>query len=78
LKGDWTALLLSIPHTVTSSLFLSADHDLFRWSGQNFLQLFQEREQLAALRELLLNTVRQHAFDGLTIEVWSQLGGKAK
>jgi chitinase len=40
--------------------------------------LFEEKEQLAALRELLLNTVNQYGFDGLTIEVWSQLGGKAK
>ena len=49
-----------------------------RWTGQNYVSLFQEKEKQQALKELLLNTVKQHQFSGLVLEFWAQLGGKAK
>jgi len=49
-----------------------------RWTGQNYVSLFGSKEKQQALKELLLNTVEQHNVDGITLEFWSQLGGKAK
>lgn len=49
-----------------------------KWTGQNFMSLFQEKEKQFELRDLLLETVAAHKFDGLTVEVWSQLGGNAR
>jgi len=49
-----------------------------RWTGQNYVSLFQDKEKQQALKELLLNTVKQLGVDGITLEFWSQLGGKAK
>ena len=50
----------------------------FRWTGQNYVTLFQDKDKQVALKELLINTVNQYNLDGLTLEFWSQLGGKGK
>ena len=48
------------------------------WTGKNFLSLFQETTKQERLRKLLVETVQEFKFDGLTVEVWSQLGGNAR
>jgi len=48
------------------------------WTGRDFVSLFQDQTKLSQLRKLLLKTVKKHKFDGITVEVWSQLGGQAK
>lgn len=49
-----------------------------QWTGQQFGQLFGQPRKQAELRELLLETARSKRLDGLTVEVWSQLGGQAR
>jgi len=49
-----------------------------KWTGQNFMSLFKQKEKQMELRDLLIKTVVEHKFDGLTVEVWSQLGGNAR
>lgn len=49
-----------------------------RWTGQNYVSLFQDKEKQQALKELLLNTVEQLKVDGIVLEFWSQLGGRAR
>lgn len=49
-----------------------------KWSGQDYSTLFRDESKLAKLGDLLVSTVEKHKFDGLVVEVWSQLGGQAK
>jgi len=42
------------------------------------MELFQNKEKQKELSNLFLETVEKNKFDGLTIEVWSQLGGNAR
>ena len=49
-----------------------------KWTGPDFMSLFQEEKKLVELRDLFLKTVTDHSLDGLTVEVWSQLGGNAR
>jgi len=49
-----------------------------KWTGQHFMTLFQQKEKQAELVKLLVKTGTENKFDGLTVEVWSQLGGNAR
>jgi len=49
-----------------------------KWTGPHFSTLFRDKTQQAKLAQLLVATVKKHKFDGLVVEVWSQLGGQAK
>lgn len=49
-----------------------------RWTGQNYVSLFQDKDKQQALKELLVNTVKQLRVDGIVLEFWSQLGGRAR
>lgn len=49
-----------------------------RWTGQDFVSLFGKADLQKKLSKLLLKCIKDNKFDGLTIEVWSQLGGQAR
>jgi chitinase domain-containing protein 1 len=49
-----------------------------QWAGQHFVDLFSKEAKQSELEKLLLSTAREHGLDGLTVEVWSQLGGQAR
>ena len=49
-----------------------------KWTGQHFMSLFQNKEKQMELVNLMVKTAADHNFDGLTVEVWSQLGGNAR
>lgn len=49
-----------------------------KWSGQDYMSLFTSPAKLSKLRQTLKDLCVQHDFDGVVLEVWSQLGGQAK
>jgi len=49
-----------------------------KWTGKNFMDLFTEKANQKKLMTVLLETAKEHKFDGLTLEIWSQLGGNAR
>ena len=49
-----------------------------KWTAKDYMALFQENAKLVKLCETLSRACQTHDFDGLVIEVWSQLGGQAK
>ena len=49
-----------------------------KWTAKDYMALFQENAKLVKLCETLSKVCQNHDFDGLVIEVWSQLGGQAK
>ena len=49
-----------------------------KWTAKDYMALFQDNIKLVKLCETLTKVCQNHDFDGLVIEVWSQLGGQAK
>lgn len=49
-----------------------------KWTGQDYVKLFSDQNRSKHLTQLLVDLCLKHDFDGLTIEVWSQLGGQAR
>ena len=49
-----------------------------KWSGQDYMSLFSSDDKVKKLSQTLKDACIQHDFDGLVLEVWSQLGGQAK
>jgi chitinase domain-containing protein 1 len=49
-----------------------------KWTGKDFMNLFQDPNRVNTLTKLLLMLCMDNDFDGLVLEVWSQLGGQAK
>lgn len=49
-----------------------------KWTGRNFMSLFDKTSKQNQLQDLLLQTVKDYKFDGITVEIWSQLGGQAR
>lgn len=48
------------------------------WSSQDFQALFSSNEEMHNLARAVTTFYKNHKFDGVVIEVWSQLGGSAK
>lgn len=48
------------------------------WTAEDYETLFGSPEEMRALAKALLTFYKNHKFDGIVIEVWSQLGGQAK
>lgn len=48
------------------------------WSSQHFLKIFDNQNLADKLAFLIAKIVNDYNFDGLVLEVWSQLGGQAK
>jgi len=46
------------------------------WNGQDFLQLFTDQKSVHRLTTAVLNAIEENGFDGIVLEVWSQLGGQ--
>lgn len=49
-----------------------------KWTGQDYMNLFRDAWRVDAIAKLIGKTVTKHSFDGVVLEVWSQLGGQAK
>ena len=50
-----------------------------KWSADDYVRLFSDAWRVDAIAKLLTGTVvAKHGFDGVVLEVWSQLGGQAK
>ncbi len=49
-----------------------------RWTGPDYMALFQSAEERREIASLLADTARENGFDGIVLEIWSQLGGQAK
>ncbi len=48
------------------------------WTGRDFMGLFQDKKERLEVAQLLTDTLEEQDFDGLVLEVWSQLGGQAR
>jgi len=46
------------------------------WNGQDFLQLFTDPSSVHRLTSAVSKCVEENGFDGIVLEVWSQLGGQ--
>jgi len=49
-----------------------------KWNVNDYIKLFTESNRLNNFCEILVDLCHKHDFDGLVIEVWSQLGGQAR
>ena len=49
-----------------------------KWTGQDYINLFRDGWRVDAVAKLIAKTVTKQGFDGVVLEVWSQLGGQAK
>jgi len=49
-----------------------------KWTGQDYINLFRDGWRVDAVAKLIAKTVAKQGFDGVVLEVWSQLGGQAK
>ena len=49
-----------------------------KWTGQDYINLFRDGWRVDAIAKLITKTVTKQGFDGVVLEVWSQLGGQAK
>ena len=48
------------------------------WSSKHFMNVFDDPNLADKLSHLIANTVNDFKFDGIVLELWSQLGGQAK
>lgn len=48
------------------------------WTGQQYQKLFTSEDHQEDCIEAILNFIKENSFDGVVIEIWSQLGGQAK
>ncbi|XP_052223447.1 chitinase domain-containing protein 1-like [Dreissena polymorpha] len=48
------------------------------WSTTDYSELFSSEDAIEDCIKVILDTVKEYTFDGLVVEIWSQLGGKAK
>ncbi|KAI7815376.1 chitinase-domain containing protein [Rhyzopertha dominica] len=48
------------------------------WSGQDFVSLLSKSSGKTALAETFVDTCKDWRFDGLVVEIWSQLTGRVK
>jgi len=52
---------------------------LFKWTGQDYMQLFREPWRADAIAKKISDEViEKYDFDGIVLEVWSQLGGQVR
>ncbi|XP_038052010.1 chitinase domain-containing protein 1-like [Patiria miniata] len=49
-----------------------------QWTKHDFIAVFQEETELQALAKTIAAYYKKQSFDGIVLEVWSQLGGQAK
>lgn len=49
-----------------------------KWSGGDYVALFGSSQLLERLAQTVAETCRREGFDGVVLEVWSQLGGQAR
>ena len=49
-----------------------------KWSGQDYINLFREPGRAEDLARTIVKAITKYGFDGIVLEVWSQLGGQAK
>jgi len=49
-----------------------------KWSGQDYINLFREPRRAEDLARTIAKAITKYGFDGIVLEVWSQLGGQAK
>ena len=51
---------------------------MLQWTGDDYVRLFSDSNRADALTRSIINVINKYAFDGVVLEVWSQLGGQAK
>jgi len=49
-----------------------------KWTGDDYLRLFRDPNRVEEITRLIKNVISQYSFDGIVLELWSQLGGQAK
>lgn len=50
-----------------------------KWTGNDYMKLFaQDSHEIEKVKKVLVDLCNEHNFDGLVLEVWSQLGGQAR
>ena len=45
-----------------------------KWTGNDYVKLFTDQKRVAQMSQILVELCSKNDFDGLTLEVWSQLG----
>lgn len=48
------------------------------WASKNYLNVFDDHNLADKLAHIISKAVIDHKFDGIVLELWSQLGGQAK
>jgi chitinase domain-containing protein 1 len=48
------------------------------WGSKHFLEIFDDQNLADKLGYLISKTIADYKFDGIVLELWSQLGGQAK
>jgi len=49
-----------------------------KWTGEDYMKLFSQPWRSEAIAKLITSTITKYGFEGVVLEVWSQLGGQAK
>lgn len=49
-----------------------------RWTGQDYVKLFSDPSRIVLVSGMIADLVATEQFDGVVLELWSQLGGQAK
>lgn len=49
-----------------------------QWSGPDYMSLFQDPSEVEEAAKLIADTIKENSFDGIVLELWSQLGGQVK
>jgi len=66
-------------------LLISSCHNLVlprvvfeKFNDKDFAQLLTYKEERDVVIELLLNVCKKHRFDGIVLEIWSQLSARVE
>jgi len=49
-----------------------------KWTSKDYISLFNDPHRTDEISRLIINVIKKNQFDGIVLEVWSQLGGQAK
>jgi len=49
-----------------------------KWTSEDYIRLFSDTKRADAISRLLMSVIKENHFDGIVLELWSQLGGQAK
>jgi len=72
IDGNWVA-------EVKKNNALLVPRILFdKWTSDDYIKLFSDPKRSDDIGRLIMSVIDKNSFDGIVLEVWSQLGGQAK